>query len=124
MSNLFSSLPTKTYTLREFATCAKSLQSEDDSPAFLRFVLTGEVAGEHQAVLDPIRNVLEENHPIDAVRDYDSVIAITDDIIVSCAISAYPVSNPTEVLTTSVHLTYPITRGDVSAIISIVLFPD
>lgn len=112
MSALYSSLPSQSYTVKEFVRKAKTLEREDGH-AFLRFVLTGE-ADEHQAVLDPIRNTLGRDHDVVATRDYDSVIGITKDIVVKSSISVYPVPNPAEVLTTSIHIKYPMKTGRVS----------
>jgi hypothetical protein len=113
MSSLYSSLPTKSYSLHEFVAYASALK-DGNADAFRRFILTGEVENDHQAVLDPIRNVLEDDHPIALARDYDSMITFQSNIVVDCPISVYPVPNPAEVLSTSVHLKYPIIQGDVS----------
>jgi excinuclease UvrABC helicase subunit UvrB len=77
-------------------------------------MLTGELHDEHQAVVDPIRNVLQEDVEVTELRDYDSMIGYTDEIIVSSTISVYPVPNPAEVLSSSVHMNRPVTRGNVS----------
>lgn len=114
MSSLYSSLPHRTYTLRAFNNEARELERKNDLDGLLQFILTGEVDG-NQAVLDPIRNALEEGHPVHSTRDYDSVLTTQESIIVTCSICVYPVPNPADDLTTSVHLTYPITNGDVSS---------
>jgi hypothetical protein len=80
-------------------------------------MLTGEFKDEHQAAVDPIRNIVKDDHNIKALRDYDSVVSFTTEIVVNSTISIYPVPNPAEVLSTSVHIHYPITRGDVRGII-------
>ena len=91
---------------------AKTLY-DTDIHEFLRFVLSGEVASEHQAVIDPFHNILKPGFYVDSMHDYDSVIGITEDIVVLSGISVYPIPNPSEVLTTSIHLTYGITNGNV-----------
>jgi hypothetical protein len=113
MSELYSSLPPESYSLNDYIRLAKSLEREDNS-AFLRFVLTGESPEGHQVVVDPIRNLLDERHPVRTTRDYDSVIGLTTDIVVDCMISVYPIPNPAQVLTTSIHIKYPIVNGNVS----------
>lgn len=110
-------LQPQTYTLNEFVLRAEALKAEDED-AFYQFILTGQVNGEpgHQAVLDPIRNILDDDHSISIARDYDSLLTFQSDIIVNCPISIYPIPNPVEVLTTSIHLQYPILKGDVSSV--------
>jgi hypothetical protein len=124
MSNLNNNFPGQpvTYSLREFVRLAKSLENEN--PEFLRFVLTGDAKGQHQATLDHVRNVLTNDHQVDVARDYDSVIGITDGIVVDCALSVYPVPNPAEALTSSIHITHPFTSGDVSRFMYILFWPD
>jgi hypothetical protein len=112
MSALYSQLPAQSYSLHEFVARASALKDEN-ADAFRRFILTGEVENDHQAVLDPTRNVLEPDHCISVARDIDSLVSFQQGIVVDCPISIYPVPNPAEVLSTSVHLRYPITRGDV-----------
>jgi hypothetical protein len=115
MSSLYSVLPPQTYTLEEFVLRAEALKTEDQN-VFHQFILTGQFNGKnaHQAVLDPIRNVLEDNHFISIARDYDSLLTFQSHIVVDCPISIYPIPNPVEVLTTSIHLQYPVVKGDVS----------
>lgn len=113
MSALYSSLPPKSYSIHDFVRCAKTLE-DDDNSTFLPFILTGEGPDSHQVILDPTRNLVEPAHPLVASRDYDSVIAITKEIVVDTMISVYPVPNPAQRLTTSIHIKYPITNGEVS----------
>ena len=115
---LYSSLPHEMYSLGEFATQAEDLAKEgDDQIAFKRFMLTGEFKDEHQAVVNPMRNIVPDDHNLKGLHDYDSMFLILPKIIVNSTISIYPVPNPAEVLSTSVHIQYPITRGDVRRII-------
>ncbi|KAF8525885.1 hypothetical protein BU17DRAFT_83390 [Hysterangium stoloniferum] len=80
---------------------------------FIKFILTGEdtMSGE-LAVVDPIGNPLTLDHGIIANCDYDSLIGITQNIIVQSSITVYPVSNPMESLSTSIHLKYLIPDGN------------
>jgi hypothetical protein len=52
MSFLYSNLPPKTYSLREFIAAAKDLEQHEDFDAFVTFTLTGKVSDSHQAVVD------------------------------------------------------------------------
>ena len=112
--DLYHSLPLEVYALPEYVRQAQALSDkEGDIEAFIRFMLTGEL-NEHQAVVDPIRNILPQDVGVTALRDYDSLIGYTDNIIVRSTISVYPVPSPAEVLSHSVHLKRPITRDNVS----------
>jgi hypothetical protein len=117
--DLYSSLPHKAYSLGDFVRKAEGLASDEgaDQIVFDRFLLTGEFKDEHQAVVDPIRNIVPDDHDVKGLRDYDSVVSFTTEIVVDSTISIYPIPNPAEVLSTSVHIQYPITRGDVRRII-------
>lgn len=114
MTALYSDLPLQPYTLQSFVDYADLVRGQKGPQEFIRFVLTGEIPGEHQAVIDPIHNALEDDYPLSQARDYDSLLGITQDIVVDCAISVYPVPNPVDTLTTSIHATYDIVRGNVS----------
>lgn len=104
----YSSFPVRTCSVREFTHIAKGLE-ELDSRAFQEFILTGSnVQDKTQVFVDPTLNALAEDDPLVVARDYDSIIGIADDILVESAISIYPVPNPAEVLSTSIHLTRPV----------------
>jgi hypothetical protein len=106
------------YSLRNFNHEATRLNDLDDKTGLLRFVLTGQVLDEnslHQAVIDPLReHSIQEDQEIIVSRDYDSILGVTSNIVVESDISVYPVSNPVDSLTTSIHLKYGIEGGDVS----------
>lgn len=113
MSRLYCTLPTQSYSLAQFVQAARALY-DDDPVAFRLFVLTGEAPGmETQAYVDATLNALQIDHPVQMVRDFDSLIGITKNIAVDCMISVYPIPNPSEVLSTSIHLNYPIVSQDV-----------
>jgi hypothetical protein len=120
--DLYSSLPLQVYSVGDFVQTAEDIWETDGYAAFNRFVLTGEVHNNHQAVIDPVRNVLEEDAVVWGNHDYDSLIGLCDDIVVDSSISVYPVPKPAEVLSTSVHLTYRIQRGDVSGMILTLIY--
>jgi hypothetical protein len=114
---LYSTFPPRIYTLRQFVQKADELKDEDED-LFLHFVVTGQGIVEnpaHQVVIDPIRDSsIRDDDEILMSRDYDSVLGITHNILVDSDVSIYPVSNPSDTLTTSIHMKYPLVRGDVS----------
>jgi hypothetical protein len=121
MADLYSRLPTRSYTLGLFNQEARRLHSNfhnENMEPFLRFMLTGD-AGDHQAIVDPIQNTLQENDSIKVSRDFDSAIGIAENVVVLSSISVYPVPNPADVLTTSIHLTYTVGEGEVSNILEL-----
>jgi hypothetical protein len=110
-------LDTQIYTLKQFVQTAEHLQ-QADGDAFVDFVITGRntvAEPPHQAVIDPLRGAgIRIDDSIEVLRDYDSALGPNPDIVVKCDIAVYPVSNPTDTLTTSIHIKYPIRRGNVS----------
>jgi hypothetical protein len=116
--DLYSTLPVHVYSVGDFVRAADDLWETGGHIVFNSFMLTGELSKKHQAVIDPVRNVLQEGVDLEGARDYDSMIGLCEDIAVTSSISVYPIPNPAEVLNTSVHLTYQIKRGDVSGIIN------
>ena len=115
-SDIYAELPPRTYSLREFNRHAKDLLASDESDEFVRFSLTGEVAGDHQVVVDPLRDLLDPHHEITLSRDYDSILGITERIVVNSQLSVYPICNPADALATSIHLDYSFEGGEVSRI--------
>jgi hypothetical protein len=121
MSNeIYNNLPIESYSLEGFNDFARRLyaelvQQDKGHDQFLKFVLTGDARGEHQAVVDPYRNTMELGHGLDVMRDYDSVIGISDHIEVNCNLEVQPVSLQTDALTKSIHLEHKIVNGAVSA---------
>jgi hypothetical protein len=111
--NIYADLPLQTYSLREFNLSARYLIDEEHSGRedLPKFVLSGEVPGDHQVVIDPLRNFLSPDHQLNIMRDYDSIIGITDEIAVKCQLYLTPVSNATDALTTSIHLKHDIHDG-------------
>jgi hypothetical protein len=118
MSNIYSNLQPRTYSLRNFNHQATRYHDSGDKTGLLRFVLTGQVLDEdspHQAVIDPLReHSIREDHVIKVSRDYDSILGVTSNIVVDSDISVYPVSNPMDTLTTSIHLQYGVESDEVS----------
>lgn len=104
-------LPIRAYSLGEFTARAENL-FRGDVREFIRFLLTGEVPGQHQAAIDPLRDYLHEAEDITVSRDYDSVLGITEEIVIECGLCINPVSNPTDALSTSIHLNHAILGRD------------
>jgi hypothetical protein len=112
-NGLYTDLPQKAYSLKEFNSHAWRLHDQQNVEEFVKFALTGEVPGDHQAVVDPFRDILNPEHPITVSRDYDSILGITEDIAVQCSLCIFPINNPVEALRTSIHLKRDISDGQV-----------
>jgi hypothetical protein len=119
MSDLYSTLPTKIYTLEEFVATAHEIQNVNED-AFIDFAITGRnmvAQPSHQVVIDPLRGAgLRQSDNILVFEDFDSVLGIDDRIVVDTDIAVYPVSNPADSLSTSIHMTFPILKGNVSSL--------
>jgi hypothetical protein len=100
--------PVVTYSLTDFCTYARRLDTEETQDEYLQFVLTGETTnienGFHQAIIDPALNWVEEDHPLDVTRDYDTLLGICANIPVQTPITVYPVANSAKTLTSSIHI--------------------
>ena len=68
-----------TYSLGEFIGKVEEMENRatDDETDWLRLLLTGEISGEYQVVIDALRNALATDHSIDILRDYDSVLGVS-----------------------------------------------
>jgi hypothetical protein len=82
---------------------------------FIQFALCGiggssdgtTVEEGYQAMIDPIRNMLEDNHDLEVYRDYDSVLGLDFEIaVVGTPVTIFPVAMDSATLTTSVHISY------------------
>jgi len=99
--------------------CLRAQALEDSDPAlFAKFVLTGEYANalshQCQAVVKPLRNALDRNHPITALRNYDSLLSYVADLPIVAPIYVSPVGNTRKVLRRSVYISLPVDTADVS----------
>ena len=118
---MYNDLPEQKYLISEFNERAGHLfHRTPDRRDFIRFVLTGEVPDNHQAVVNPLLNHLEPGHPISISRDYDSIIGITEDIVVDCAVNIYPIGHPSDAITSHINLNCIATDTEVSTPISLV----
>ncbi|KAI6111421.1 hypothetical protein F5141DRAFT_1003861 [Pisolithus sp. B1] len=115
MHDIDQLLPFHTYSLKDFIEEAAAIRADEDDPhrcsSFERFVLTGrnEARG-HQAVLDPLRNRIARDSPVNISRDYDSLIGISKHVRIREHLYILPVSRHEKALTTSVHLRMHIER--------------
>lgn len=118
MAGLYSNFSPVSHTLQEFTARASRLYHNEDHDGFIRFVLTGEYVdgGSYakQAFLDPIQNVVRQDHGLTVARDYDSAIGIADRILVDGPINAYAVPHPTYGLSSSIHIRHSIRYRNVS----------
>lgn len=106
-------MESKTYSLRQFIATAKALDSEENFN-FQTFVLTGvNAVADHRAFVDVTSDELVDDD-FTMARDYDSLIGITETLVVDTHICIYPIPNPSEVLRSTIHLKFPIEQEDVS----------
>ena len=110
------------YSVRDFVKKAKELQAYDNHMELLQFMLTGEVPGEHQVFLDPLRNMLPQDHPIHVQRNYDSLIGLTPSISIEAPLSVYPIGPSHEALSTSVHIDITLNVNGVSYVNEILFY--
>jgi hypothetical protein len=103
-------LPDKSYSLHEFNTHAEDLSSDQVNPSdFIRYVLTGNFRGEHQADVNALMNSLEPHNSISTRRDYPCILGFTQDITISCPLKLYPISDPRDAIsTTSIRVQYDV----------------
>jgi hypothetical protein len=105
---MYNNLAEKIYSLHEFTTHAKYLTDNHVNPLeYIRFVLTGEVPGEHQAHVNALLNKLRPQDSISTRRDYPCVLGFTRDLVaVNCPVIIYPICDPEDAITTTIHLDY------------------
>jgi len=110
MSLEFDILEEQVYTLDAFSiTCNELLSDQNRLGDFVRFALTGgnydpDGINTHQAVIDPIQNILDDNHLVDVVRDYDSLLGLTRHIAFNSAITVYPAAKFEDTLSKNIHI--------------------
>jgi len=126
-------IPKFTFSVFDFCRKAKSLLQQDQAQ-FVQFVLSGQydeyveatdpiditladdqglILRRCQAVIDPILDALRDDEDITVSRDYDSILGIHDDIIVSSDLTVYPVAKREDTLTKNVHLKHHFTMPTV-----------
>lgn len=102
-NDLFDEPPVRSYTVEEFVARAKRFHGADDMDNFAKFVLTGVYNGlQHQ--VDAIKDALQDDHGIQALRDYDSVLGIDANICIRAELTMYPVSKFEDTLRRNIHI--------------------
>jgi hypothetical protein len=105
-----------TMSVANFCETASTLLDDDLHLDFVSFVLSGEYDG-NQVVVDPILNRLDEDEQISIMRDYDSVLGIHQDIVVTSGLAVSPVARREDTLSINIHLSHHFTTGNVSSIV-------
>lgn len=100
-------LPRRHLTLPQFCKEAKRILEDDDIPAFVKFVLNG-VHDDYQIVVDAIQDRVDDIHPITALRDYDSLLAIHKDVLFHADITLSPKAPNYLTLRKDVYINIPI----------------
>lgn len=101
-------------SLLEFCQQAKMLLDADQTADFVRFVITGKDVNGSQACIDPVINRVTQDHPLEILRDYDSLLGISKTIQVKSDITVYPVAKQEDTLTKNVHLRHTFKTSRVS----------
>jgi hypothetical protein len=100
-----NNLEPKSYSLAEFCETARLLLDSEDPASFVRFVLCGRYQN-HQVIVDPFQNSLNEQYGFQGLRDYDSLLGICKDIPVRAPLTLFPLARREDTLNTNVHLNY------------------
>lgn len=101
-------LPTDVWTLEQFVREAETLHGQQDIYRFVQLVLAGKAyrgSEPFRVRLDPLAGADLNTDRLIAVRDYDSLIGITDDLPFRRSIALYPVPNFQDTLSRPNHLT-------------------
>ncbi|KAF9033687.1 hypothetical protein BDP27DRAFT_1374978 [Rhodocollybia butyracea] len=110
------SVEIKSYSLRDYVVAAGKLDNLNDDIGFIQFMLTGRTTDSKgqaiQAFVDVNKNRIGANQDISMARDFDSLIGISQNLLVSTPLSVYPVPIPAAALTSSIHLRWPVVQDD------------
>ncbi|KAF9033679.1 hypothetical protein BDP27DRAFT_1374970 [Rhodocollybia butyracea] len=110
------SVEIKSYSLRDYVVAAGKLDNLNDDIGFIQFMLTGRTMDSEgqaiQAFVDVNKNRIGANQDISMARDFDSLIGISQNLLVSTPLSVYPVPIPAAALTSSIHLRWPVVQDD------------
>ncbi|KAG6906930.1 hypothetical protein DXG01_011320 [Tephrocybe rancida] len=91
--------------IRQFCQVAEALYKLEDQSDFSRFVLSGHLPGDAQAIVDPFGDH-DRNDRYRVTRDFDSVIGLEADLgAITSAITMYPIPKREDTLSRSIHLT-------------------
>ena len=116
----YDTFPLQSMSLADSNQLCKRLNDNLQEEELIHFALSGifkpnNEDGEiqcYQAVIDPIRNEVDQDHPLEIMRDYDSVLGLDFEILVQGPLSVYPVPADSTTLTTSVHIDYEFGSDD------------
>jgi len=97
-------IPHQGYTIFSFCDTAKRLLAEDQD-AFVCFVLCGNYDG-HQVVVDPLVDQVDREDTITICRDFDSLLAVVENLKISSDLALFPVAKKEDTLTKDVHFTH------------------
>ena len=103
----------RSISVLQFCQRAKDLLASNQAD-FVQFVLTGQDPDGSQACIDPIFNrVAPDSHPV-AIRDYDSLLGISSQILlVDTNLVVHPISNHEDTLSKNIHIRYEFTTANV-----------
>lgn len=99
-------------SLPQFVSLGQDLNDSNTMGAFTRFMLTG-IHDDVQYQVDPIKDTLREDHNIQALRDYDSMLGIHKHICVNAYLTVYPVSKFEDTLRHNIHIKYSFSNANV-----------
>ncbi|KNZ79311.1 hypothetical protein J132_10732 [Termitomyces sp. J132] len=125
---LYIDHPPYSFSLAQFVSRANELYRPLRDFRFSNFVLTGEFeeyGRKYQAVIDPLQNIIDtRQEDLSISRDYDSLLGLTEDILVDCDIQVYSVPHPRFALKTSVHLTQELSFDGVDYTVQLHTIPN
>lgn len=98
-------------SLAEFVSMAQDIRASNMAD-FSRFLLTG-ISGKTQYQVDPIKDTLQDNHQIHALRDFDSVLGLHEDVCVETFLTMCPVSKYSDTLSRNIHIKYSFSNASV-----------
>jgi len=105
MDDDLDNLDSKSYSLAQFCRTAKLLLDSDEPASFVRFVLCGKYL-DHQVFVDAFQNTLDEQYKFRGLRDFDSLLGISEDIPVRTSLTLFPLARKEDTLHTNIHLNY------------------
>lgn len=111
--NDFGNFENQSYSLSQFCETAKRLMESDDPASFVHFVLCGRYQG-HQVFVDAFQNTLHEGYKLKGLRDFDSLLGISEDIPVRTSLTLFPLARKEDTLHTNIHLNYSFDISGVS----------
>ena len=105
LHHVVSILGNESHSLTQFCQTTKHLLEHDDPTSFVNFVLCSRHQ-DHQVVIDPIQNRLDEEYGMSVLRDFDSLLGICKDIPIHTSLTLFPLAKKEDTLNTNIHLDY------------------